>query len=55
MKIKPREIKPKKVMFSQRVNEELLKKVRAKAKKENVAMADIIHWAFEQYLNMEVK
>lgn len=54
MKLKPKEIKPKKVMYSQRIREDLVKQVQKKARKENVSIAEIIEAAFEEYLTMDI-
>jgi hypothetical protein len=54
MKIKPREIKPKKVMYSQRIREDLVRQVQKKARKENVSIAEIIEAAFEEYLETKI-
>lgn len=48
--IKPREVKPKRVIYSQRIREDLVKQVQKKARKENVSIAQIIEAAFEEYL-----
>jgi predicted HicB family RNase H-like nuclease len=54
MKIKPRETKPKKVMYSQRIREDLVRQVQKKARKENVSIAEIIEAAFQEYLETKI-
>ena len=53
--IKPRPLKIEKQMYSQRLPKELVKKVQAKAKKENVSIAEIIEEAFKDYLALKIK
>ena len=54
MRIKPREAKPKRIMYSQRIKEDLVKQVQKKAKKENVSIAQIIEAAFQEYLETKI-
>lgn len=53
--IKSKSVKIEKQMYSQRLPKDLVKKVQAKAKKENVSIAEIIEQAFEYYLAFKIK